>query len=258
MSRYLDIIRKKAEKGDPKFQHELAFEYFSGKKLKKDDSLAVDWWLKSAKKKYGKAYYNLAYMYFTGSGVSKNLEKAIKYHVLSSKKKHSYQAVSFFWLGYNIYFNHISGKPDVNKGLRFLAKAASMNLVNAQVLLSSYYDKGEIFYNDIYNSASKLNYIKIRPNKVKCIKYLKMAVKNKFIPSTAELINKYLKGDGVKKNIKKAYFYLSTIPNLNNSKMLSEMTLPENEKIILKRKIKAQKRKIMSLIKKINKNNVVR
>ena len=35
MSRYLDIIRKKAEKGDPKFQHELAFEYFSGKKLKK-------------------------------------------------------------------------------------------------------------------------------------------------------------------------------------------------------------------------------
>ena len=40
--------------------------------------------------------------------------------------------------------------------------------------------------------------------------------------------------------------------------MLSEMTLPENEKIILKRKIIAQKRKIMSLIKKINKNNVVR
>ena len=31
----MDIIRKKAEKGDPKFQHELAFEYFSGKKLKK-------------------------------------------------------------------------------------------------------------------------------------------------------------------------------------------------------------------------------
>ena len=253
MNRYLDIIRKKAEKGDPKFQHELAFEYFSGKKLKKDDSLAVDWWLKSAKKKYGKAYYNLAYMYFTGCGVAKNLKKAIKYHVLSSKKKHPYQAVSVFWLGYNIYLNQISGEPNITKGIKFLEKAAKMNLVNAQFLLSTYYHKGQIFYKDQYISKRKLNYIKIKPNKIKSLKYLKLAFKNKFIPANVELCRRYMFGDGVRKNVKKSYYYLSSIPNLNNSRMLSEMTLPEKEKIILKKEIIKQKRKIMSLLKRLEK-----
>ena len=251
MSIYLDSIIKKAENGDPKFQHELAFEYFSGKKIKKNNFLAVKWWLRSAKKKYGKAYYNLAYMYFTGSGVAKDLNKAIKYHVLSSQKKHIYQSVSIFWLGYNVYINQISGKPNIKKGIKFLEKAAKMNLVNAQYLLSTYYLKGEIFYKDQYISKRKLNYVKIKPDKIKSLKYLKMAFDNKFIPATVELSRRYLFGDGVRKNIKKSFFYLSTIPNLNNSRMLSDMTLPKKEKVFLKKKIIAQKRKVLSLIKKI-------
>lgn len=251
MSRYIDKIRKKAEQGDPKFQHELAFEYFSGNKIKKNNSLAVDWWLRSAKKKYGKAYYNLAYMYFTGSGVAKNLNKAIRYHVLSSQKKHAYQSVSIFWLGYNVYINQISGKPNIKKGIRFLEKAAKMNLVNSQFLLSTYYHKGEIFYKDQYMSKRKLNYVKIEPNRIKSLKYLKMAFENKFIPAAVELSRRYLFGDGVRKNIKKSYSYLSSIPNLNNSRMLNDMTLPIKEKIFLKKKIISQKRKILSLINKI-------
>lgn len=253
MSRYIERIKKKALQGDSNAQHELAFEYFSGKKIKKNNSLAVEWWHKSAGNKFPKAYYNLAYMYFTGLGVEKSLDKAIKYHELSTKKKHTYQAVSLFWLGYNVYLNGISGKPNIKKGLEYLEKAAKKNLVNAQFLLSSYYASGEVFYKDQYISKRKINHTKIDLDKSKSLKYLKLAAKNKFIPAVIELCRKYSKGDGVRKNIAIASKYLDQLQNLNNGRMINKMTLPENDKKKLKKTIGNMKRKIVFELKKIEK-----
>lgn len=255
MKKFIHTLKKKADKDDPKSLNELAFEYYAGKNIKKNNKLAVKLWLKSAKQKYPMAYYNLGYMYYNGFGVTKNIKKAIYYHELSCKIKHKYQTTSLFWLAYNIYLNKISGKPNIKKGLKYLEAAANKNLLNAQYFLSLYYGKGLIFYQDNYNKIKKNDEYKIKVNNAKSLKYLKMAALNKYIPAIIDLSDRYLLGRHVKKDLKKAWNYLNLIPNLNNNKMLSNMTLPDKDKAHMKKTIINQKKRIITLINSVKKKS---
>jgi len=78
MKKNIKLLILKAKKGNPKSQHELAFEYWSGKNLKKDYSEAMRLWKLSASKGFAKAYYNLGCMYMNGWGTHINYKKSIE------------------------------------------------------------------------------------------------------------------------------------------------------------------------------------
>ena len=59
MKKEIKSLILKANKGDPKSQHDLAFNYWTGKNLKQDSSEAMKWWKLSASKGFGIAYFNL-------------------------------------------------------------------------------------------------------------------------------------------------------------------------------------------------------
>ena len=253
MKKFIHTLKKKADKDDPKSLNELAFEYYAGKNIKKNNKLAVKLWLKSAKQKYPMAYYNLGYMYYNGFGVTKNIKKAIYYHELSCKIEHKYQTTSLFWLAYNIYLNKISGKPNIKKGLKYLEESAKRNLVNAQWFLALFYKDGKVSYQDQQDPKKKVHEYKIKVNKAKTIKYLEMASINNFIPATSLLASCYINGFGVKKDYTTAYVLLDSIKFSNNSKMISSMTLTQEDKKHLKKTIINQKKRVLYLLNKLKK-----
>ena len=81
MKKKIKSLISRANKGDPKSLHELAFEYWEGKNLEQDFSKALKLWKLSASKGFAKACFNLGAMYFNGNGVPVNYKKSY------SKKK---------------------------------------------------------------------------------------------------------------------------------------------------------------------------
>jgi TPR repeat protein len=57
-------------------QHSVGYHFFTGKKLVKSESLAIEWWQKAVERDVVKAKSSLAYAYLMGKGVNRDYEKA--------------------------------------------------------------------------------------------------------------------------------------------------------------------------------------
>ena len=68
----IEVLKQKAESGDPDSQYQLAIDNVSGKRIQKNDSAAFELFLKSALQGNPKAKYKVALAYFNGEGVEKN------------------------------------------------------------------------------------------------------------------------------------------------------------------------------------------
>jgi len=226
MKKEIKSLILKAKKGDPKSQHELAFEYWAGENLKKDFSEAMKWWKLSASKGFGKACFNLGAMYFNGDGVPVNYKKAYYYLNLSIKKKHSTLSTSYFFLGNKFYLDGKYGKKNIKKGIKYLEIAARKNCIRSQFLLASYYDDTE---EKIYN---------IKKDNAKAFKYYKMTADKTFVPGLTITCTMYAEGRGVKKNIKKATKYLNMIKTTDSNKLINELPFFPKDKIKLKKMVK--------------------
>ena len=115
MKKEIKSLILKANKGDPKSQHDLAFNYWTGKNLKQDSSEAMKWWKLSASKGFGKAYFNLGRMYYYGDGAPVNYKKAYYYLNLSTKKKHEAQSRAYFFIGNKFFLGGKRRRKIINK-----------------------------------------------------------------------------------------------------------------------------------------------
>lgn len=226
MKKEIKSLILKAKKGDPKSQHELAFEYWAGEKLKQDFSEAMKWWKLSASKGFGKAYFNLGAMYFNGDGVPVNYKEAYYYLNLSTKKRHSTLSTAYFFLGNKFFLDGKYGKKNNKKGIKYLEIAARKNCIRSQFLLASYYDDLE---------KKKYN---IKKDKTKAFKYYKMTADNKFVPGLTITALLYAYGKGVRKNMKKATKYLKIIKTTDSNKLINELPFFPKDKIKLKKMVK--------------------
>jgi len=72
----IKLLMAEANKGNPKAQANLAFEYSTGKYVEKDYGKAYALYLKAANSGHSEAYANIGLMHEQGRGVSKNCEQA--------------------------------------------------------------------------------------------------------------------------------------------------------------------------------------
>ena len=236
MKKEIKSLILKAKKGDPKSQHELAFEYWAGENLKQDFSEALKLWKLSASKGFVKACFNLGAMYFNGNGVPINYKKAYYYLNLSIKKKHSALSTSYFFLGNKFYLDGKYGKKNIKKGIKYLEIAAKKNCVRSQFLLANYYDDEE---KKIYN---------IKKDNTKAFKYYKMTADNKFVPGLTIIGIMYSEGKGVKKNMEKAYKYVNLAKTTDGSKLIDDLPFFPEDKIRLKEMMEIYQDKARKII----------
>jgi len=74
-----ELLLKKAEKGDPNAQCDLAIMYECGDGVPQDFELAVYWYQLAVEKSLDEALCNLGYMHSSGNGIPKNTLLAVKY-----------------------------------------------------------------------------------------------------------------------------------------------------------------------------------
>ena len=73
----LAILTEKATKGDAVSQNILGVWYYTGKNVKQDYKIALDWWAKSAKQDNPDAIGNMAMCYQLGNGIKKDSVMAL-------------------------------------------------------------------------------------------------------------------------------------------------------------------------------------
>ena len=207
----IEILKQKAQIGDPASLHELAFYHQAGMYVEQDFTKAMELWKKAARKGYGPAYHNLVSMYYNGLGVEPNYKEAYKYLLLSIKKKHHLRAESLGFLAQKFYFDGLLNKKNIKKGLKYHKEAAKENYLPSQFVVASMYD--EEF--DIEPGVKKDNKIAFH--------YHLMAAKNKFVPSMFRVAMEYIRGEVVKKNLNKAYKLFNEGINIRNLDLLRSL-----------------------------------
>jgi TPR repeat protein/serine/threonine protein kinase len=141
-------IRKLADSGDPEGLANLGGMYSSGNGLPKNESLGLEYYLKSAKKGYAFVQQNLASMYRYGSGTPVNLSEAVKWYSTSANLGHP---GSQYELG-KMYLYAEGVKQDTKMGLDLLNKAANQNYSEALSYLGYLYFMGK-FVNVDYKKS---------------------------------------------------------------------------------------------------------
>ena len=230
MKKEIKSLILKANKGDPKSQHDLAFNYWTGKNLKQDSSEAMKWWKLSASKGFGIAYFNLGRMYYYGDGAPVNYKKAYYYLNLSTKKRHAALSTAYFFIGNKFFLKGKYGKKNIKKGIKYLDIAARKKNIRSQYLLAHYYYYGNKDYN-------------IKQDKAKALKYYKMSSDSKFLLGSLDAGLMYEQGEGVRMNREKAYNYYRRVNLIDANKMIDE--LPDffpKDKVKLKKVIKKIKK----------------
>ncbi len=76
----INVIRKKAEKGDAQSQYNLGVAYFNGEVVARDYAQAFFWHSKAAEQGHAPALSNLGLYHARGWGVAKDVVQAITYY----------------------------------------------------------------------------------------------------------------------------------------------------------------------------------
>lgn len=82
----IEVLRLKAESGDPKAQYELGFCYHKGKGVPQDSKEAVKWYRMAAEQGVANAQYNLGRYYDDGYGVPKDDKEALKWYRMAAEQ----------------------------------------------------------------------------------------------------------------------------------------------------------------------------
>ena len=73
-------LRRTAEQGDAKAQHDLGVMYYNGKDVTQDYTEALEWFRRAADQGLADAQSDLGYMYSNGKGVSQDYTEALKWY----------------------------------------------------------------------------------------------------------------------------------------------------------------------------------
>lgn len=239
------IVKEKAEKGDAVAQNQLGVWYYTGKNVKQDYKMALDWWAKSAKQNNPDGIGNMAMCYQLGNGIKKDSVMAMTLYKSAIKKgnasiipqhekivKNSGSVFSARLL-MDCYQNGIGVKRDLKKVETYQEVIAKSGDVDAQFALALKYlnskrseqaakyfamaakkGKTEAVY---YHGFLMFNGMGMEQDKAKGLALMTKAADQNMAAAQYQVGRAYYEGDGVTKDIAKAQKYLGAAAGKNKN-----------------------------------------
>jgi len=132
--------KKAAEKGSIDAATDIALLYANGKGVPRDPEQAVHWFRRAAEGGDASAQYNLALMYMRGEGTPRDYKEAIRWLNAAADQNLVPPVLTLA----EIYIQppDASISVDVNQGMQYYEKAASLGSAPAEVALGTLYTKG--------------------------------------------------------------------------------------------------------------------
>ena len=132
-------FRPLAEEGNPEAQNNLGFLYQHGLGVKRNYSLALNWYTRSANQELAEAQHNLGMLNYLGHGVSQDFRIARRYFQKASDQK---LGAASYMVGL-IHFKGEGFQKNDAQARRYFAKAASEGDANGQYMYSYFLLTGE-------------------------------------------------------------------------------------------------------------------
>lgn len=137
-STQLQALMQRAQKGTSSAQTLLGVAYMTGARVPKDDSLAINWFLKAARKREPVALNNLGLLYFYGRGSKVNYPEAAKWFRAASAEGNSNAQFNLA-----VMYHHGYGVPvDIEQAAMWYEIAARQGNAQAQNSLAYLYETG--------------------------------------------------------------------------------------------------------------------
>lgn len=217
----LEMINKMADEGDPEAINELAYRYFHGEGIEKNQAKAFELWVDLMLKGNIKAEYNVALCFLFGEGTFKDEKQAFDMlNKLANEKGH---VKSIFYLG-EIYHFGLGVDVDYEKAMFYYKEALKKephNLKAKYCIAYAYYagtgvEKSyEQAYKMFYDLVHKDNYEEATFHLGECY-YLGRYVQQDY-QKAFEYFNRALTSDKVySSNIYNSKFYLGEMYLLGN------------------------------------------
>lgn len=241
----LAILTEKATKGDAVSQNILGVWYYTGKNVKQDYKIALDWWAKSAKQDNPDAIGNMAMCYQLGNGIKKDSVMALSLYKAAIKKGNASiipqheqivkNTKSLFStrLLMECYQNGIGVKRDLNQAEKYqeaLANAGDSELQFSfalKCLNSKRAEKAAKYFEKAAKSGKKeavyyygyllFNGMGIDQDKVKGLALMTKAAKQNLVAAQYQVGRAFFEGNGVEKNLAEAQKYLSEAAGKNKN-----------------------------------------
>ncbi|HTR26948.1 MAG TPA: AMIN domain-containing protein [Terriglobales bacterium] len=136
----LNWYKKAAQQGSIDAATDIALLYANGKGVPRDPEQAVQWFQRAAEGGDASAQYNLALMYMRAEGVPRDYREAIRWLDAAADQNLVPPILALA----EIYLQppNPSIAVDVNKGMQYYQKAASLGSAVAEVALGTMYTKG--------------------------------------------------------------------------------------------------------------------
>lgn len=131
-------LEKAALSGLPEAQTRLGFIYFKGERVRKNEELAYQWFLKGAESGDPVAMFLVGQAYYHGSRFEKDLDKAV-FWLQKSVDKEYVQAESLLGI---LYLNGEGVEKNPAKGYELLVKAADKEDAHSMFTLAMMYARG--------------------------------------------------------------------------------------------------------------------
>lgn len=190
---YSNELLQKAESGDVKAQHALAYAYKDGNGIPQNDNEAFKWFKKSAEGGNVWAQYDLGEVYHVGLGCEQDYAEAVKWITKAAESGLSQAQCS---LGYAYQYGE-GVQQNYTEAVKWHMKAAEQNDAIAQYNLSLCYENG----------------LGVEENPSEYVKWLKKSADNGFAAAQLKLGLSYYEGYRVEKNYDLAIKYLQEAAN---------------------------------------------
>ena len=221
----IQALKEKSASGDHAAQYQLALEYVSGKRIKRNEPAAFELFLKSAKKGNAKAEYKVALAYFNGEGVLKNQIEGLAWMYRATEAGISDLQISSMKAVLNEADINRAQKSANDSKLIWYRLAAEQGDANAQYSLAVWYANGTGVAKDEVESVkwcrmaaeqgleqaqfilgvTYSNGNGVPMNEVEAVKWYRKAVEQGDARSQYNLGDCYANGQGVAKDEVEAY-----------------------------------------------------
>lgn len=223
------LSQDEAEKAPAEIQFKWGLQYAKGNGVIKNDSMALEWWRRSAEKGYVKAQVNLAWAYEVGMGIEKDYYSAFTWYRKAAEQQ---DAIAQNKLGV-FYENGISVEKNMIAALEWYRKAALQGLADAQNKLGIIYAQGineeSVIDNNPHTNKPIAPYmeqsIHIAKDETAAVEWFKKAANQGDIDAQYNLALMYANGMGTDKNELQAYFWsmLSGEKGNKNAQQLNDV-----------------------------------
>ena len=138
-SEKIQLLRKRAKRGDAEAQNKLGEEYRRGKLVALNETKAVEWFRRAAEQGYAEAQCNLGFMYHGGGGAPRDYAEAAKWYRRAAEQGNA-------WAQYE--FGRMCGRgqgvpQDKTEAAKWYRRAAEQGFHRAQHPLALAYAKGD-------------------------------------------------------------------------------------------------------------------